>query len=111
MYTSFQFAALYDTCWSCCFDGCGDLLALGLGGLVSPVVAGGHTRLEAGAEYTHELRLHRGLDSHGDTHLVRHRGGVLGADGLRVGARGWRCPAGVVACQHNLYYHSMFKCL
>ena len=109
--TSFQFAASYDTCWSCCFDGCGDLLAPGLGTLVSPVVAGVQACLEAGTEQTKERGLHRGLDSHGDTDLVRHRGGVLGADGLGVGAVGRKCPPGVVTCQYNLYYHSITKCI
>ena len=70
---------------------------------MSPVVAGGRTHLQTLFEQTLEADLQRVLDSHGDAHLVGDGGGVLGADGLGVGALGRNCPPGVVTRQHNLY--------
>ena len=93
---------LWYTWWSCCLDSCGDLLALGLGALMSPVVAGGRADLQTLFEQTLEADLQRILDTHGDTHLVGDGGGVLGANGLGVGALSRNCPPGVVTRQHNL---------
>ena len=73
---------------------------------MSPVVAGGVAYLEAGAQNIHEVRLHRSFNTSGDAHLFRQGGGVLGADGVGVGALGGNCPQGVVTRQHNLYHHS-----